>query len=78
MWDCYGDTPVTAPWIIANDKTQQFGFFHASKQQARITWLKQLGYTVIWYDKPTGYMVLRAPATLPSPLPPVVPAKTAC
>lgn len=78
VWDCYGDTPVTAPWIIANDKTQQFGFFHASKQQARITWLKQLGYTVVWHDKPTGYMVLRAPATLPSPLPPVVPAKTAC
>lgn len=78
VWDCYGDTPVIAPWIIANDKTQQFGFFHASKQQARITWLKQLGYTVVWYDKPTGYMVLRAPATLPSPLPPVVPAKSAC
>ncbi len=78
VWDCYGDTAVTAPWIVANDKTQQFGFFHASKQQARITWLKKLGYTVVWYDKPTGYMVLRAPATLPSPLPAVVPAKTAC
>jgi hypothetical protein len=67
VWDCYGYTPLTAPWIIANDKKQQFGFFHANKQQERITWLKQHGYVVVWYDKPTGYMVLRATASSPPP-----------
>lgn len=73
VWDCYGYTPITAPWIIANDKQQQFGFFHASRQRDRISWLKQQGYVVIWYDKPTGYMVLRAPGpvhqTIPKPNP---------
>jgi uncharacterized membrane protein len=73
VWDCYGYTPLTPPWVIANDKKQQFGFFHASVQQARIEWLKQRGYVVVWYDKPTGYMVLRAPGpepfTIPAPNP---------
>jgi uncharacterized membrane protein len=73
VWDCYGYTPRTPPWIIANDQKQQFGFFHASAQQAEIARLKQLGYVVVWYDKPTGYMVLHAtrsfPATIPKPNP---------
>ena len=61
VWDCNGHTPKTAPWVIANDKKQQFGFFRASQQQDRIAWLKQQGYVVVWYDKPSGYMVLHAP-----------------
>jgi hypothetical protein len=79
VWDGYGYTPRTAPWIIANDKTQQFGWCqggpHSYKkdQPARIAWLKQHGYVVVWYDKPTGYMVLRAgptspPSASPTPL----------
>lgn len=73
VWDCYGYTPMTAPWIIANDQKQQFGFFQVSSQGDRISWLKQQGFVVIWYDKPTGYMVLRAPGpvhqTIPKPNP---------
>jgi uncharacterized membrane protein len=62
VWDCDGYTPMTAPWIIANNTTQQFGFFTARAQQARITWLKQHGYTVVWSDKSTGYIVLHNPS----------------
>jgi len=70
VWDCYGYTPMNAPWIIANDSQSQFGFFHVSVQQARIAWAKQHGYVVVWYDKPTGYMVLHA-ATPPKTYPPL-------
>jgi uncharacterized membrane protein len=67
VWDGYGQTPWTAPWIIANDKVEAFGWYqcnYAKQQPARIAWLKQHGYAVVWYDKATGFIVLHA-ATLP-------------
>jgi hypothetical protein len=77
VWDCDGQTPMTVPWIIANDQQPQFGFagYTISGEQARVAWLKQHGYVVVWYDKSTGYMVLHNPS------PPVTgptPKGTAC
>jgi hypothetical protein len=59
VWDGYGDTPRTAPWIIANDTSVQFGWFTTQDEAERVAWLRKLGYVTVFTDD--GYIVMHAP-----------------
>jgi uncharacterized membrane protein len=65
VWDDNGKTPKTAPWIIANDQQQQFGWFNVPSEVARVAWLKRQGYVTVFQQD--GYLVMHAPTVSYSP-----------
>lgn len=59
LWDGDGDTPVFAPWVIANVAQPQFTFSSLSEQVKRVAELRAHGYTTVF--RKDGVIVLHAP-----------------
>ena len=61
LWDGDGETPVFAPWIVANTSTPQFTFRGGLAEQVqRVALLKKHGYQTV-FDR-GGYIVLKSPS----------------
>jgi hypothetical protein len=61
LWD---ELPRWAPWVVADTANQVFPFCTVAAQQARVEYLTEHGYQVVYSVE--GYVVLHHPGPLPA------------